>query len=397
MPAVKVSRYERVQLDSLTGLRFIASAAIVYHHIAGHYGVPFLQYPFSQGVSVFFVLSGFILTYVYPSLPILDDVGKFYRARIAKIWPLHIVCFALTIALYIPIPAVITLSWLTSALSNVLLIQAWIPITSMALSFNAVSWTISVEAFFYLMFPLLIWGFARNWYWKLALSIGAVLMMAGVSSTFGLAHSPTSPTTPNIFHLMGVNPLSRLFEFVMGMTMCLAWKHLRHLMPINIMLATLIEVTAVAMLVYVAMAAGGFSMALLPYIGAPLAYWLAFSGGLAPFAGILILVLASGHGLVSWLLSTRPFLFLGEISFAIYMVHQMIFIAFLFHAGDLTAFSPPVALAIYLGTTLLASTLLYYGVERPARRFIVGRPPRGSRSAPVARDIPGDLAVAARR
>lgn len=60
--------FTKQDLPALTGLRFFAAIAIVLHHMRGTFGFPsdFLtQFPLGNGVSFFYVLSGFILTYVY--------------------------------------------------------------------------------------------------------------------------------------------------------------------------------------------------------------------------------------------------------------------------------------------------------------------------------------------
>ena len=94
-------------LPALTGLRFVAASAIVVFHIS--YGNIFrLPIPLfgnnetillAQGVSIFFVLSGLILTYVYPKLKTGAAVCHFLVSRIARIWPAHIAAIALLLAI----------------------------------------------------------------------------------------------------------------------------------------------------------------------------------------------------------------------------------------------------------------------------------------------------------
>lgn len=64
------------RLAALTSLRFFAAAAIVYHHVMGAWAFPRVpEFLFAQGVSFFFVLSGFILTYRYPLLRDWPEIG----------------------------------------------------------------------------------------------------------------------------------------------------------------------------------------------------------------------------------------------------------------------------------------------------------------------------------
>ncbi len=86
------------QIKCLTSLRFFAAAKIVVFHSVNAFrglGQGKIPFPLGQGVSFFFVLSGFILTYVYPSLSGSHRIRDFYVARIARIWPAHFVTFLL--------------------------------------------------------------------------------------------------------------------------------------------------------------------------------------------------------------------------------------------------------------------------------------------------------------
>lgn len=92
------------KLDSLTSLRFIAAAMIVVSHSVGHFHLDPHQVvenlPLAQGVSFFFVLSGFILTYVYQDLQGLKPFMHFLAARIARVWPVFFVAAVLTFAVW---------------------------------------------------------------------------------------------------------------------------------------------------------------------------------------------------------------------------------------------------------------------------------------------------------
>src|SRR6476646_5690812 len=80
------------RLQSLTSLRFCAAACIVISHVQGSLAVSRIwAYPFAleQGVAFFFVLSGFNLTYVYPTLD-GRRIPRFIVSRFARIWPTNI-------------------------------------------------------------------------------------------------------------------------------------------------------------------------------------------------------------------------------------------------------------------------------------------------------------------
>nr|WP_246290208.1 acyltransferase [Nocardioides marinus] len=128
----------------MTGLRFVAAAAVVLHHTVGwQTPVAGLGY---LGVSFFFVLSGFVLTWAGS---MRCGARSFWRHRFARIYPLHLVVLVLVLTLPASTP-----DDTGDVLQHLLLVQAWSP--GAAISVNPVSWSLSAEAFFYLLFPLLL-------------------------------------------------------------------------------------------------------------------------------------------------------------------------------------------------------------------------------------------------
>src|ERR1043165_7204483 len=86
------------KLNALTGLRIVGAGMIVVHH-SRMLKIAVPAYAWDHGVSFFFVLSGFILAYAYPSLDSRRDVFNFLGARIARIWPAHIAALLLAMVL----------------------------------------------------------------------------------------------------------------------------------------------------------------------------------------------------------------------------------------------------------------------------------------------------------
>ena len=110
------------KLDQLTSLRFFAALMIVIHHSADLFGNSDIKFSLDHGVSFFFVLSGFILSYVYPKLDTWPEIKQFWRARVARIWPAHFITFLLALWLLPSAP------WVTkTAIPNLLLVQGWVP------------------------------------------------------------------------------------------------------------------------------------------------------------------------------------------------------------------------------------------------------------------------------
>jgi peptidoglycan/LPS O-acetylase OafA/YrhL len=362
------------KIDALTSLRFFAAAAIVVCHCPGHFGFPTtLGQPFelAQGVSFFFVLSGFILSLVYgrdlSEAPTWGARLKFIVARFARIWPLHVTTLVI-MAFLLPD------KWLASftpghLFCSLTLIQAWIPEFATSFAFNSVSWSLSAELFFYLMFPLLILNYKQNWWKNLAYTFGAVLFFAVLSKVLKL---PELTNYGVSYHeLMYVSPFTRLFEFALGISVFAlserikSWYNAR-----SVVTSTVFEVAALALVVFFAYKTLKISHALANFtgLGEPFYTWLKYGGSACLAFALLILVYSFQRGLVSRLLSIKPLVYLGEISFSVYLMHRMLLHYYYDHFSTIEGFAP---CALYWLVLLASSQLLYEFVECPFRSAIV--------------------------
>lgn len=204
-------------------MRFFAATMIVFHHSFKEFGfgvnIP-KYFSLNQAVSFFFILSGFILAYVYRSFEDKQSVKRFFIARVARVWPLHIT--ATIISMIIAYKwhwfqlignHAIEKFWLP-LFTNVFMIHSWIPLKDYFWSFNSVSWSISTEFGFYFLFPVLIHNFGNTWKSKLSftffLSILIVIFCLFTKLPVGIDNRVW------YFGLISINPLSRLFEFTFG-------------------------------------------------------------------------------------------------------------------------------------------------------------------------------------
>lgn len=163
--------FAREQLKPLTSLRFGAALLVFVYHceptaaFAGAYALG------HAGVGFFFLLSGFILTYTYYghfSGPISwENVREFYVARLARIYPLHLVSMGLAIAVLARFGGTFwdRSDYVTRASAFVAqssLMQSWLPNENIYFGLNSPAWSISVEAFFYALFPFLVSSLLRS-------------------------------------------------------------------------------------------------------------------------------------------------------------------------------------------------------------------------------------------
>lgn len=359
----------REKIDCLTGLRFIAAAMIVVHHSRGVLGIPDSFLPgisLQTGVSFFFVLSGFILAYVYPELSDRGSVRRFFVARIARIWPAHFFALCLAVALQIdaanPGPGI--------AIANAAMIHAWVPATGWFFSFNAVSWSISTEFFFYLAFPFLIAGFRETWRWKLALGAALVVGILLACEFFNVRpYAGAGPFEVNRAGLIYISPLARLFEFILGMVTAKFWLACTSPEKPALSSATMKEIAAIALCAGAVVLFSSKKL-LATWFGTGAAAYLGHAGPGPAFA-VLIFIFASQNGAISRALSRPAAVLLGEISFSVYLLHQIMLRWIDMHRPDFAAFSEPMLYAGFWIVLLFASWLVWRFIERPARRAIL--------------------------
>jgi peptidoglycan/LPS O-acetylase OafA/YrhL len=366
------------KIDALTSLRFFAAALIVFGHSQGLFGL-LVSWPDKvatyQGVTFFFVLSGFILTYVYPSVSNSAEARKFIIARVARIWPAHFVTFLLAVAMMAWVPGMLKTGYgQLAAVLNLALVQAWVPLSGFYFSFNAVSWSISIELFFYLNFIWLIRNIETTWFLKLMLSL---MIAAGMILLSRMLHVPLHGNDP--FRLDGdgllyISPLSRIFEFVMGMSAAVAFKTLRRTALPRGTAATVIEITLVVAVIAELIFGGPafFEGKLATLLPIELCFWLERAGA-APLYAMMIVVFAFQRGAVSRILSSNILVLLGEISYSIYLLHEILSVWVRSHP-ELVGFVPPyIGFALYIFAVILGSWAIWRFVEKPCRAMITKR------------------------
>jgi peptidoglycan/LPS O-acetylase OafA/YrhL len=371
-----MSQPASTRLDALTSLRFFAAMMIVLLHTYGAFGIAPSRYNMQQGVSFFYVLSGFILTLVYPRLEGWAAVRKFMRARFARVWPAYMFALLASVVLigyaFRPLPL----------LAYVAMVQSWIPLPAYFNSYNSVGWSVATEWFFYLAFPLLIINFERTWKWKLALSLLLVVAMAAICSAVPMSESAKVWELQEKFQLnksgmMYFNPVARLFEFVLGMCVALAWRRRDATRSFSPVWGTALELVAVG----VCAASMLVSMLTLFWVrekfGFAMGRWY-FGSGSAPAFALLIYVVALGRGYVSRALAWRPLVLGGEISFSIYLLHGILHTTYASRQPELPTSPDWLAFFGFIGVVWLSSYVAWRFVEMPVRRLIVGGQVHGS-------------------
>lgn len=219
----------RAEYAVINLLRFVAAAWVLVFHAQLHFGeidaLWALTPVIGQGVlamSMFFILSGFILSFRYSSFPDRDEIRKFYIARISRLYPVYLVTGALTVWTLFDQMGDFSLAnkgtiggvlWVLIVVAMfVTATQAWFPALFPVWNFGG-SWSLSVEAFFYALFPFLrtrIDGLSdRN---LLLIVFGIPLLSLALAG--GLQASLTADSATSIvFYSV---PIYRLPEFILG-------------------------------------------------------------------------------------------------------------------------------------------------------------------------------------
>lgn len=359
-----------VNMPELTSLRFFAAWHVVLFHNIYLYGSSFptsgvIVKAVSMGftaVNFFFVLSGFILTVVYLNThsSISIDKTSFWVKRLARVYPLFL--FALVvdaprIILYFLETSGAILGGIKTVLAgtaNLLLIQSWIPqVTS---SWNSPGWSLSNEFFFYLLFPIVLPWVARGSAAR-ALKIMALLFLISMILILPFVFFLNSQASPALFTVARFYPLLHLPEFLFGIALGSFFKNQKPT-KIKVLIQRWGGLTALALLVV--------SVGLVDKI--PILFF--HNGLLVPIYGLFIFSAASGSGLFLSILRHRFFVFLGNASYAVYILHQPLKSYVLWGTEGLGLSMSPLVLGIYLIFVFGVSILAYIFIEEPARKYI---------------------------
>lgn len=371
-----------VELPALTGLRFFAALFVVLYHfvspaaLASHSTGAHLLSTGYIAVGIFFLLSGFVLTYSYlgESGTLSTDRRSFWIARFARIYPAYLFAFLLAAPFQI-VGSIHVNGWRLAAEKLAVggglylsLLQSWTPWT--AWYWNPPAWSLSVEVFFYFCFPLLAVLFGRMLP-RRCLGWAAGLWMAGLLAPAlycALRASAAQPVASSLQLAIESNPLLRLPEFLVGVLLGRIYLSGYRLSP---------------------RAAATISLAALVGLGAALSASAAIprpllaNGLLVPLSALLIFSLAHQHGLLAAFLSNRVVKLLGEASFSIYILQIPV--------SHLLGFTPerftPLRFACYLALLTGMSLFSFFYVEKPLRgriKAMFERHLRGPGSAATA-------------
>jgi len=345
-PSREAKRRPR-RLDGLTALRAIAAMAVIFFHANARmpegFGLsrylPFVDH-YYLGVDLFFILSGFILAHVHGAefakvTP--RRAGNFYILRLARIYPVHVAMLACYLVLFFSFDLVGRQLGVAHRYTAETFLGQLFLVLPGAIAWNFPAWSVSAEWLAYLAFPLIAFSF-----WRLSARycfVSLLVITVGFAAVYGWAFGGT---------MDHVGIVRVAFEFTAG--------YLLYRSAFAAPLATLLPVLAATLLVAATLFGTRFGD-----FGAVLA-----------IGGLVVLAARARAGTVAAL--PRPLLWLGEISYSLYMVQSLPLAGFGRFVASLRAPAPMTtaltAVVVLVLIDIVAAALLYRFVERPARNWL---------------------------
>ncbi len=332
-------------INTLTSLRlffallvFTSHLVIISDSFSGH-----LFIEGYVGVSFFFILSGFIIAHNYNNrVRNSYERRNYYIARIARIYPLHLLTLIAAVALS-GFAATKLLSWIQLTMSATLT-NAYIPRSDFFFALNAPAWSLCCEQLFYITFPFIL-PFIRE-----QKRFVAIILLFLAIIIIG------EQITPEAYKkgVWYVNPITRYPDFLIGIATLETYNRVKE-MHIGRLTATAIEICSILLfaLFYI------YAEEIPKIYRYSFYYWL-------PIVAI-ILIFALQKGLLSEFLSNRVFILGGEISFSVYLIHLFIVNAIGVHLPHINAWT---GAGLALVATLAISYLSYQYYEKPMNRIV---------------------------
>jgi peptidoglycan/LPS O-acetylase OafA/YrhL len=365
----------RAQLPALTGIRCFAALNLVFFHFADPHSFGPLSPVVNGGyisVSFFLLLSGFILTYNYADRA---EQGKltarsFWTARFSRLYPVYAFSLLLSIGMLIQeVQAHTKADFTLGVILTPLLLQGWHP--ALSTFWNTPAWTMSTEAFFYLLFPWLITRRRPRQTQTMLMILGAAWLAGLVFPALYMHFHPDGDLHPDRYsagtwiRALKFMPLQHLPAFVFGMALGFLNEKIRPESRKRI---------AVGIFAFVA-------LYLLLCVESRLPYVMLHDGLLMPlFAGVILCL--AGRNLIARFFGLLPFIAIGEASYCLYLLHfnlwTLLHDSHLLEKSGLIVFDPWLSYLLLIIAALLTKRF----IERPGRGWIMRRlQPGTSRSA----------------
>lgn len=303
---------------SIQALRAIAFLGI----FTAHSGLTELG---AWGVSVFFVLSGFVMFYThgYENIkPSFENSIRFSLSKIKKLYPLHVIMMlaAMVFMIYELIVNYSIKNMLMDTLKvllNIFLLQTWVPQTEVFTSLNGVSWYLSSCLFIYCLFPYLAGKISR--YKKISTAIRSILVIFFIQFMFAFITSeiaiPTLISDNFSKWFTYICPLFRSGDFAIGC--CIGYIIKNTKLSIDSRRASVLEIVTITFIVIC-------QIMFKEKIGLGEAQWFRYTLLYTPSSIFLVLLFAVNKGVISQICTNKVTIALGNLSTFTFLIHIMV-------------------------------------------------------------------------
>ena len=360
-------------IKPLTGLRFIAAFWLLLYFFWDRLGLgPREEFALIErgglGVDLFFILSGFILAHVYgPQVEAKTFHWRsFIWARLARIYPLHLVCLAVMLAIWavgikLGAPMDAEAFDVGQLPAHLALMHAWGTVQSDGWNFP--SWSISAEWFAYLLFPVMFGlaaMFRKSPLAGLLLAFGLFWICVAVAKQMDMV----------LLKMTWQGGILRIVPaFLMGVALWFAGRNV-------VMAPNVAKLGVVGSLVWISLSPSFYLPSELIWPG---------------LAGLVFFLAETSKHANHAVFASKTWVYLGEISFAAYMVHLPVDIVF-YQIVERLIGTPTGLAAHAIGATAILLTwivaaLAHAIVENPARNFMRSHTPRFIRASKTAMPV----------
>lgn len=304
-------------IKNFQGLRGVAIILVVISHYSVS-GNQIIGYMGALGVSIFFMMSGYLLIYHNYNKSEKLQIIKYVKRKLIKFYPLHL----LTLVLCIPLEmrsyfAQKNTNILIAFPCNLFLIQSWIPERDVYFSFNEVSWYLSTNMFLVLLSPFVVWLFKRyikeRSIWK-----NIFLMSSFVLFEYGWNLFVTAYGFDKAHWLVYICPLVRVADLLLGGVCCIISKYMEE----KITQRNIKDIVSIAMIV-----CSCFSVIVIFIlkIGLYKGFFLVAIWSIEIIVLLVGISISDGDTIIERVLfNNKVILWIGDLSFQIFLFHQFI-------------------------------------------------------------------------
>ena len=328
------------KITSLQGVRAMAFLGIFSSHVG-------LSQLGPWGVSVFLILSGFLLAYTgYDKAwdQSLGGCAKFSVQKIRKLYPLHVLTLLVVLAVELW-PMLATHVWKDIAILggkaflNAALLHAWVPSAEVYFSLNGVSWYLSVCLFLYFAFPFVMKR-SKGAAPKKLVTVAILVYLAQVVVAVLTRHVEIPHWRFYGFQkwLTYICPLFRLGDLVIGACVGCMFVRLKNVkFEMKRMMATILEVVVILLV----MVSQFLFVRQVRYFGTE---WFRYSMLFVPTSVCLVLLAAQSSGWISKVMCLKTLVYLGNLSGYAFLIHTVVIVVI----GPLFSFLPVIVRAVIL-------------------------------------------------